>query len=124
MARRRWQLLANSVLTSALMMHPPSWAESFASNMICSDGVSETPCVIGFNNNTTVDITFANGNQLIARRLGRWSIKMHDETTQRSCNVRIDLGDEVVYGLLQISASKGAQLTWSRGQITIPGFRG
>ena len=43
--------------------------------------------------------------------------------TQRSCRMRIDLGDEIVYGLWQMSSSEGAQLIWSRGRIRVPYFQ-
>jgi len=97
------------------------WAESFASNMSCANGFLLTPCKVDFNN-TTLTIILANGDQLIARRLGRWSTTTVEGQTERSCNMRIDLGDEVVYGLLQISAAEGAQLTWSRGRISVLDF--
>lgn len=37
--------------------------------------------------------------------------------------MRIDLGDEVVYGLWLMGTSEGAQLIWSRGRIRVPDFQ-
>lgn len=124
MARDCWRRCAHAVFTCALTLGLVQMgrAESFASNMSCSNGVLVTPCKVDFNN-TTLTIILSNGDQLIARRLGRWTTTTAEGKTERSCNMRIDLGDEVVYGLLQISATEGAQLTWSRGRISVLDFQ-
>jgi translation initiation factor IF-1 len=90
--------------------------------MTCTNGESVTPCKVDFNN-TTLTIILPNGDQLTARCLGRWNTTTMEGKTQRSCRMRIDLGDEVVYGLWLMSASEGAQLIWSRGWIRVPDFQ-
>lgn len=91
--------------------------------MTCTNGVTVTPCKVDFNNSTTLTIILPNGDQLTARRLGRWNTTTMEGKTQRSCRMRIDLGDEVVYGLWLMGISEGAQLIWSRGRIRVPDFQ-
>ena len=91
--------------------------------MTCTNGVSVTPCKVDFNNNTTLTIILPNGDQLTARRLGRWDTTTMEGKTRRSSRMRIDFGDEIVYGLWLMSASDGAQLIWSRGRIRVPDFQ-
>ena len=57
---------------------------------------------------------------LQARRLGRWRMSHQDGITTRSCNARIDLGSEVVYGVLRISSSTGTSLIWPQQKLEIP----
>jgi hypothetical protein len=91
--------------------------------MTCTNGVLVTPCKVDFNNNTTLTIILPNGDQLTARRLGWCNTTTMEGETKRSCRMRIDLRDDVVYGLWQMSAFEGPQLIWSRGRIRVPDFQ-
>ena len=86
---------------------------------VCSNGTREAPCSVKLNAES-LELRLEPGLRLKARRLGRWRISHQDGITIRSCNARIDLGDEVVYGVLRISSSTGTSLIWPQQHIDIP----
>ena len=88
----------------------------------CSNGTDQAVCQVERSDDTW-SVTLANGQRLQARRLGRWSRKLEAGATLQSCNVRIDLGDEIVYGLLTISTLKGTTLIWPQGRIEIAALK-
>ena len=86
---------------------------------VCSNGTSQAPCNVSLNANS-LELRLDPNLRLKARRLGRWRISHQGGITTRSCNARIDLGDEVVYGVLRISSSTGTSLIWPQQRIDIP----
>ena len=86
---------------------------------VCSNGTSQAPCSVRLNADS-LELRLDPTLRLKARRLGRWRISHQDGITTRSCNARIDLGDEVVYGVLRISSSTGTSLIWPQRRIDIP----
>lgn len=105
--------LGIGVLTTA-----PSYAEDKITT-ICSNGTTTARCEVSLDDND-LKLKLNNGNSLSARRLGRWSNAERDGEQVRSCNVRINLGDEIVYGLLRIHTKDGTSLIWPQRQIDIP----
>ena len=96
----------------------PSHAEDKITT-ICSNGTTTTSCEVSLDDNV-LKLKLNNGNSLSARRLGRWSEAERDGERVRSCNVRINLGDQIVYGLLRIDTKNGTWLIWPQRQIDIP----
>ena len=86
---------------------------------VCSSGTRQAPCSVKLSAES-LELRLEAGPKLKARRLGRWRISHQDGITIRSCNARIDLGDEVVYGVLRISSSTGTSLIWPQQRIDIP----
>ena len=86
---------------------------------VCSNGTNQAPCSVRLTNDS-LELRLEPGLRLNARRLGRWRVSHQDGITTRSCNARIDLGDEVVYGVLRISPSTGTSLIWPQQRIDIP----
>jgi len=90
---------------------------------MCSNGTHQAPCTIKVTADR-LELRLETGLMLNARRLGRWRISRQDGITTHSCNARIDLGDEVVYGVWRISSSAGTSLIWPQRRIAIPDFHG
>ena len=86
---------------------------------VCSNGTSQAPCNVRLNADS-LELRLDPNVRLNARRLGGWRISHQDGITTRSCNARIDLGNEVVYGVLRISSSTGTSLIWPQQRIDIP----
>jgi len=86
---------------------------------MCSNGTRQAPCSVRLDDGS-LDVRLGPDHVLKARRLGRWRISHQDGITTRSCNARIDLGDEIVYGVLQISSTTGSSLIWPQKRIDIP----
>jgi len=86
---------------------------------VCSNGTSQAPCNVRLNA-ISLELRLDPNLRLKARRLGRWRISHQGGITTHSCNARIDLGDEVVYGVLRISSSTGTSLIWPQQRIDIP----
>ena len=86
---------------------------------VCSNGTSQAPCSVRLNADS-LELRLDPNLRLKARRLGRWRVSHQDGITTRSCNARIDLGNEVVYGVLRISSSTGTSLIWPQQRIDIP----
>ena len=86
------------------------------------------PCVVGQEQqfcsvlwkDDAIEIQLEDGRQLRARRLGRWSTATQDGVPIQQCNMRINLGSDIVYGLLTHSAISGTTLTWPLLQIELP----
>ena len=90
---------------------------------VCSNGTSQAPCSVRLNADS-LELRLDPNLRLKARRLGRWRVSHQDGITTRSCNARIDLGNEVVYGVLRISSSTGTSLIWPQQRIDIPELHG
>ena len=90
--------------------------------MVCSNGTSQTPCSVTLNNDA-LEVSVQPNLLVKARRLGRWSISTQNGITTRSCNARVDLGNEVVYGVLRINSSTGTSLIWPQQRIDIPALK-
>lgn len=87
--------------------------------MECIAGGSQTICRIGYDGNG-LELRVVPDLALKARRLGRWRVSSQDGITTISCNARIDLGDDVVYGVLQSNSANGTSLIWPQLRIDIP----
>jgi len=86
---------------------------------LCSNSTRQVPCSVRLNDGS-LEVRLGPDQVLKTRRLGRWRISHQDGITTRSCNARIDLGDEIVYGILQISSTTGTSLIWPQKRIDIP----
>ena len=86
---------------------------------LCSNGTRQAPCSVRLDD-SSLEVRLGPDQVLKTRRLGRWRISHQDGITIRSCNARIDLGDEIVYGILQISSTTGTSLIWPQKRIDIP----
>ena len=72
---------------------------------VCSNGTSQAPCSVRLNADS-LELRLKPNLMLNARRLGRWRISHQDGITTGSCNARIDLGDEVVYGVYALAPAQ------------------
>ena len=86
---------------------------------ICSNGTRNAPCSVKLDDDS-LELRLDPNLLLKAQRLGRWRISRQDGITTHSCNARIDLGSEVVYGVLRISSTTGSSLIWAKQRIDIP----
>ena len=86
---------------------------------VCSNGTNQATCSIRLDEDS-LELRLHPDLLLKARRLGRWRVSKQDGITTRSCNTRIDLGTEIVYGVLRISSSTGTSLIWPQQRIDIP----
>ena len=89
---------------------------------VCSNGTSQATCSIRLDEDS-LELRLHPDLLLKARRLGRWRVSEQDGITTRSCNARIDLGTEIVYGVLRISSSTGTSLIWPQQRIDIPALK-
>ena len=113
--------------TKALIGLSASWVLALAG---LSTAVAQTAmeCVVGQEPQTcsvlwqddALEIQLEDGRQLRARRLGRWSTATQNGVPIQQCNMRINLGNDVVYGLLSRSSITGTTLTWPLLQIALP----
>ena len=110
-------LIVALVAGSTVAASPTMAAE--VGQRVCSNGTSQALCSVRLNDDS-LELRLEPNLRLNARRLGRWRISHQDGMTTRSCNARIDLGDEVVYGVLRISSSTGTSLIWPQQRIDIP----
>ena len=108
---------AMSALSLVLTNSMPNLAEDSPS-FLCSNGSSTAPCRAELSNDA-LTLTLKDGSSLTAKRLGRWKQNTTASGLERSCNVRIDLGDDFVYGLLKVNSKKGTSLIWPQRQIDI-----
>ena len=125
---RTTQVLIGLSASSALVCAMPSTA--VAETAVANTAVARTPmqCVVGQEQQTcsvrwqddAIEIQLEDGRQLRARRLGRWSTATRDGVPIQQCNMRINLGNDVVYGLLSRSSITGTTLTWPMLQIELP----
>ena len=125
---RTTQVLIGLSASSALVCAMPSTA--VAETAVANTAVARTPmqCVVGQEQQTcsvlwqddVLEIQLKDGRQLRARRLGRWSTTTQDGVPIQQCNMRINLGNDVVYGLLSRSSVTGTTLTWPLLQIALP----
>ena len=114
MFRLSW---AVSALSLVLANSLPNFAEDNP-RFLCSNGSSTAPCRAELSNDA-LSLTMKDGSSLTAKRLGSWKQNRTDRGIERSCNVRIDLGDDFVYGLLKVNSKKGTSLIWPQKQIDI-----
>ena len=114
MFRLSW---AVSALSLVLANNLPNFAEDNP-RFLCSNGSSTSPCRAELSNDA-LTLTMKDGSSLTAKRLGSWKQNRTDSGMERSCNVRIDLGDDFVYGLLKVNSKKGTSLIWPQKQIDI-----
>ena len=84
----------------------------------CSNGSSTVRCRAELSHDA-LTLTLKDGKSLTAKRLGSWKQNTTDNGMERSCNVRIDLGDNFVYGLLKVNSQTGTRLIWPQRQIEI-----
>ena len=110
----RWAI---SALSLVLAHSLPTLAED-SPRFLCSNGSSTAPCRAELSNDA-LTLTLKDGSSLTAKRLGSWKQNKTDSGMERSCNVRIDLGDDFVYGLLKVNSKKGTSLIWPQRQIDI-----
>ena len=125
---RTTQVLIGLSASSALVCAMPSTA--VAETAVANTPVARTPmqCVVGQEQQTcsvlwqddVLEIQLEDGRQLRARRLGRWSTATRDGVPIQQCNMRINLGNDVVYGLLSRSSITGTTLTWPLLKIVLP----
>ena len=125
---RTTQALIGLSASSALVCAMPSTA--VAETAVAETAVARTPmqCVVGQEQQTcsvlwqddVLEIQLKDGRQLRARRLGRWSTTTQDGVPIQQCNMRINLGNDVVYGLLSRSSITGTTLTWPLLKIVLP----
>ena len=106
------------VLSAALVAAATAVAADF-DQRLCSNGTRQAPCSVKLDDGS-LEVRLGPDQVLKTRRLGRWRISHQDGITTRSCNARIDLGDEIVYGVLQISSTTGTSLIWPQKRIDIP----
>ena len=106
------------MLSAALVAAAIAVAADF-DQRLCSNGTRQAPCSVRLNADS-LELRLDPNLRLKARRLGRWRVSHQDGITTRSCNARIDLGNEVVYGVLRISSSTGTSLIWPQQRIDIP----
>ena len=106
------------VLSAALVAAASAVAADF-NQRLCSNGTRQAPCSVKLDD-SSLEVRLGPDQVLKTRRLGRWRISHQDGITTRSCNARIDLGDEIVYGVLQISSTTGTSLIWPQKRIDIP----
>ena len=133
MLSRTAQVLIGLSASSVLAFAMPSKAvaeTAVAEKVVAEKAVAPTAigCVVGQEQQTcsvlwqddVLEIQLEDGRQLRARRLGRWSTATRDGVPIQQCNMRINLGNDVVYGLLSRSSITGTTLTWPMLQIELP----
>ncbi|MBL6801707.1 MAG: hypothetical protein ISQ52_01295 [Synechococcus sp. BS307-5m-G38] len=98
------------------------FAATADTSMRCVIGSEQQACSVLWQDDA-LEIQLEDGRQLHARRLGRWSTTTRDGVSIKQCNMRINLGDDVVYGLLTRSSITGTTLTWPRLQIELPDLK-
>ena len=128
MLSRTIKALIGLSASSALALAGPPTALTETAG--AEEAVAQTPmrCVVGQEQLTcsvrwqddAIEIQLEDGRQLRARRLGRWSTATRDGVPIQQCNMRINLGNDVVYGLLSRSSITGTTLTWPMLQIELP----
>ena len=128
MLSRTAQVLIGLSASSVLAFAMPS--KAVAETAVANTAVARTPmqCVVGQEQQTcsvrwqddVLEIQLKDGRQLRARRLGRWSTTTQDGVPIQQCNMRINLGNDVVYGLLSRSSITGTTLTWPLLKIVLP----
>ena len=114
MFRLSWAISAFSLVLATSL---PNLAED-SPRFLCSNGSSTAPCRAELSNDA-LTLTLKDGSSLTAKRLGDWKQSRTESGMERSCNVRIDLGDDFVYGLLKVNSKKGTSLIWPQRQIDI-----
>ena len=130
---RTAQVLIGLSASSALICAMPSTAAAetaVGETAVANTAAARTPmqCVVGQEQQTcsvlwqddVLEIQLEEGRQLRARRLGRWSTATRDGVPIQQCNMRINLGNDVVYGLLSRSSITGTTLTWPLLKIVLP----
>ena len=130
---RTAQVLIGLSASSALICAMPSTAAAetaVGETAVANTAAARTPmqCVVGQEQQTcsvlwedgVLEIQLEDGRQLRARRLGRWSTATRDGVPIQQCNMRINLGNDVVYGLLSRSSITGTTLTWPLLKIVLP----
>ena len=110
--------LVTTTLSLSLMATVPTLADNTPRKLLCSNGASSADCQAQLSEDA-LSLTLENGQHLTAKRLGRWKEGRTDGVRERSCNVRIDLGDDFVYGLLTVNAQTGTSLVWPQQRIDI-----
>ena len=110
-------LLPISALSLVLVNTLPNLAQD-GHRFLCNIGSSTASCRAELSNDA-LTLTLNDGSSLTARRLGSWKQISTEGGMERSCNVRIDLGDDFVYGLLKVNAKRGTSLIWPQRQIDI-----
>ena len=110
-------LLIASSLNIIIANISPNYAKNNA-EYLCSNGSSTALCKAELNNDA-LTLTLKDGKRLTARRLGNWKQNNTGGGVERSCNVRIDLGNDFVYGLLKVNSKQGTSLIWPQRQINI-----
>ena len=125
---RTTQVLIGLSASSALVCAMPSTAVAMTAVAETAAAQTSMGCVVGQEQQTcsvlwqddVLEIQLEDGRQLRARRLGRWSTTTQDGVPIQQCNMRINLGNDVVYGLLSRSSITGTTLTWPMLQIELP----
>ena len=110
--------MLSAALVAAAWMAPETAMAAALEQRICSNGTSQARCSVRLDQNG-LEVRLHTNQTLNARRLGHWRISQQDGITTQSCNARIDLGDEVVYGVLRINSSTGTSLIWPQQRIDI-----
>ena len=110
-----------AALIAACAIAPEAAKGTELEQTVCRNGTREAVCSVKLDDNS-LELKLEPDLMLQARRLGRWRMSHQDGITTRSCNARIDLGDEIVYGILQISSTTGTSLIWPQKRIDIPGL--
>jgi hypothetical protein len=108
-----------AALIAASVFAPEAAKATELEQTVCRNGTREAVCSVKLDDDS-LELKLEPDLMLQARRLGRWRTSHQDGITTRSCNARIDLGSEVVYGVLQISSSTGTSLIWPQQRIEIP----
>ena len=109
-----WVIGALSLVLANSLPHLAEDSPKF----LCSNGSSTAPCSAELSNDA-LTLTLKDGSRLTAKRLGNWKQSRTESGMERSCNVRIDLGDDFVYGLLKVNSKQGTSLIWPQRQIVI-----
>lgn len=109
--------LAINALSLIFATTIPNLAED-SREFLCNNGLSTASCQAQLTNEV-LTLTLKDGSRLTAKRLGSWKQNKTEGGIERSCNVRIDLGDDFVYGLLKVNTNSGTSLIWPQRQIDI-----
>ena len=108
-----------AALIAACAIAPEAAKATELEQTVCRNGTREAVCSVTLDDNS-LELKLESDLMLQARRLGRWRMSHQDGITTRSCNARIDLGSEVLYGVLRISSSTGTSLIWPQQKLEIP----
>ena len=119
MFRLSWAI---SALSLVLANSWPNFAED-SPRFLCSNGSSTAPCRAELSNDA-LNLSLKDGSSLTAKRLGNCKQNRTGSGMERSCNVRIDLGEDFVYGILKVNSKKGTSLIWPQRQIDINDLKG